>query len=168
MRILVGPLLRIWHKVRAFLRNSFWRARLGHLGYRARLYPYAVIHAPRHVLIGSDTVINDFVHIWGAGGVEIGKDVLIAAGVVITSQSHRIDALAQGRLYRDTVDNARVVIDDNVWIGSGAIVLPGVFIGRDSVVAAGSVVTRDVPPGCLVAGVPARLVRRLDREGGGM
>src|SRR5690606_41455691 len=58
-----------------------------------------------------------------------------------------------------------IVIEDNVWLGGGAIVLPGVTIGRDAVVGAGAVVTRDVPPGAVVVGNPARVVRRLG-EGG--
>jgi galactoside O-acetyltransferase len=106
-------------------------------------------------------VINAFVHIWGSGGVELGDDTLVAAHCTITSQTHAADALRRGKLYRDTNLTASVKIGSNVWIGSGAIILPGVTIGDDSIVAAGAVVRSDVPSGVLVAGVPARVVRSL-------
>ena len=62
---------------------------------------------------------------------------------------------------RDHVDGS-IVIEDGAWIGAGAIILPNVVVGARSVVGAGSVVTRSVPPGCVVAGNPARLLRRLE------
>ena len=60
----------------------------------------------------------------------------------------------------------RIVIEDNVWIGGGAIVLPGVTIGKNAVVGAGSVVTRDVRPNTVVAGNPAGLIREIDQGAG--
>jgi acetyltransferase-like isoleucine patch superfamily enzyme len=62
---------------------------------------------------------------------------------------------------------AQVIIEDHVWIGSRAIILPGVHIGHHSVVGAGSVVTKDISANCLAVGVPARVVRRFVRTGGG-
>ena len=73
---------------------------------------------------------------FGGGGVHVGED-------------------------RDHVDGS-IVIEDGAWIGAGAIILPNVVVGARSVVGAGSVVTRSVPPGCVVAGNPARLLRRLE------
>lgn len=119
------------------------------------------IYAPRQVSIGSNCVLNDFVHIWGSGGVIIEDETIVAAHTVITSQSHKIEALENAELYRETADNRPVYIGRNVWIGSNVTVLPGIEIGADSVVAAGAVVTRDVPPRTLVAGIPARVVRQL-------
>lgn len=93
--------------------------------------------------------------------MEIGNDVLIAAHTVITSVSHDTNALVNGLLYRETRTTAPVVISDNVWIGSSAVILPGVSIGRNSIVAAGCVVTRSVPPNSLVGGVPGRIIKTL-------
>jgi acetyltransferase-like isoleucine patch superfamily enzyme len=142
-------------------RRLIWSWRLGALGPGSRLYPYVRIYSPRLVRLGRDVVLNDFVHIWGAGGVTIGDDTLIAAHSVITSQSHDIDAGGKGLLYRETNANKAVTIGRNVWIGSNVTIVPGVTIGDNSVVAAGAVVTRDVPAHALVAGVPARTVRML-------
>lgn len=97
----------------------------------------------------------------GRGTVEIGDDSLIAAHVVITSETHDIDALSKGLLYRQTRQTSRVRIGNNVWIGSGAVVLPGVTIGDNSVVAAGAVVTKNIEANSLAVGVPARTVRSL-------
>ena len=143
------------------LRRIYWRTRLKDFGSSSTIYPFARIYSPHGVSIGENVSINDFVHIWGAGGIVIGDNSLIATHCVITSQSHRVDALGTGLLYRETNDNRPVRIGQNVWIGSGAIILPGIEIGSNSIVAAGSVVTKSVPPNSLYAGVPARLVRTL-------
>ncbi|WP_370867886.1 DapH/DapD/GlmU-related protein [Phenylobacterium sp.] len=105
--------------------------------------------------------INDFVHIRGGGGVRIEDGCLIAPHVVITSQSHDVDAVARGLDYRNTNTALPIHIGRNVWIGAGAVVLPGVTIGDGAIVAAGAVVSRDVDARCLVAGIPARFVRAL-------
>nr|WP_281974274.1 acyltransferase [Microbacterium terricola] len=143
------------------IRRSYWRLRTDGVGTGSRLASTVRIRAPRYVSIGARCVLNDFVHIWGAGGVEIGDDTLIAAHSVISSQSHDIDALAAGSLYRETAANARVVIGRNVWIASNVVIGPGVTVGDNAVIGAGSVVLKDVPPGTLVAGVPARAIRAL-------
>jgi acetyltransferase-like isoleucine patch superfamily enzyme len=137
------------------------RATLGHIGIGSRLTKTVKIYAGRTVHIGNRTVLNDFVHIWGAGGVTIGDDCLVAAHVVITSQSHDVSAARRGALYSQTTANQPVVIGDNVWIGSNATVLPGVTIGAGAVIGAGSVVTRDVKAYHLALGVPARTIRTL-------
>lgn len=152
-------------RIHVRLSQWYWRARLCAFGSGSRIYSMARIYVPRSVSIGRNVSINDFVHIWGGGGVIIGDNTLIAAHCVITSQTHDVSALKLGKLYRQTAVASGVKIGNNVWIGSGVIILPGVTIGNDSVVAAGAVVTRDVPAGTLVAGMPARPVRRLDVEG---
>lgn len=143
------------------LRTLDWRFTLGHLGPGSRVYPRAVVHSRHSVWIGSNVVVNDFVHIWGGGGVTIGNDSLLAAGVKIVTQTHQVDAGADGRLFRETNVSHPIVIGQNVWIGTNAAILPGVTIGDGAIVAAGAVVTRDVPDSTLVAGVPARVVRIL-------
>lgn len=145
----VGRVGRALHKLG---REVMWRSRLGHLGANFDIYPRVVIHNPRSVQIGDDVSIAEYVHIWGGGGVIIGNDTLIAAHVVITSQTHD----SASPRYRDSQLNAPVNIGANVWIGSGAIILPGVTICEGAVIGAGSVVTKDVPAHSVVAGVPAR------------
>lgn len=147
--------------IRARASFAVWSRLLGDLGAGTRISPTVRIYRPRRVFVGRTTSINDFVHIWGGGGVRIGSDCLIAAHTVITSQSHDSNALSKGVLYRQTSVARPVAIGDNVWIGSNAVILPGVAIGDGAIIGAGAVVTKDVPSRALVIGVPARVARML-------
>ena len=90
--------------------------------------------------------------------VTIGDDVQIGPYVQLLTATHPLEPDPR----RDKWESAEpIVIGDNVWLGGGVIVCPGVSIGDDTVVAAGSVVTRDLPAGVLAAGTPARVVREL-------
>ena len=113
----------------------------------------------RHISIGSNVFINCNVTILDTNRVTIGNDVFIAPGVVISPASHPIDP--EQRAAKIYVSSP-VVIEDRAWIGANATVLPGVTIGKNAIVGAGAVVTKDVPDNCIVAGVPAKLVRKLD------
>ncbi|QPC89333.1 DapH/DapD/GlmU-related protein [Mesorhizobium sp. INR15] len=105
--------------------------------------------------IGSRSFINSGVMIDVSAAVSIGKNCLIGDCVVIQdSNYHEID---EG----SGVKTKAVVIGDNVWIGRNSIILPGVEIGDHSVVGAGSVVTKSVPPRSLIAGNPAKLIREI-------
>jgi acetyltransferase-like isoleucine patch superfamily enzyme len=167
-RVLIGiaeiiciPLIRffLWifdsssvQRLRRIARYLRWKTILRSLGHDSDLYPFVVIHCPDKVSIGSNCILNQFVHIWGGGGVSIGHDVMIAAGTIITSHTHD----KRDVRYRDSDVISPVMIHDNVWIGSGAIILPGVTIGTGAIVGAGAVVTRDVPARAIVVGTPAR------------
>ena len=108
------------------------------------------------VSLGDNCGINAFVHIWGGGGVEIGNNVMIATHVSITSLTHDYNATD---MRFSQIIRKKVTIKDNVWIGAGAIILPGVTIGQGAVVGAGAVVTKDIPPLAIVIGNPARIVK---------
>jgi len=115
------------------------------------------------MIIGDDTWIGQFCYMNSAGGVEIGSRVGIGPGVKIMSSKHGEEGRDVPILLCD-LEFAGVVIEDDCDIGMGAIVLPGVTVGRGSQVGAGAVVTKDVPPYAVVAGVPARKIReRPDR-----
>ncbi len=88
----------------------------------------------------------------------IGNNVLIAPNVTISTAGHPIDAeiRASGQQF-----SLPVTIEDNVWLGSGVIVNPGVTIGRNSVIGAGSVVTKSIPPNVVAVGVPCRVLREI-------
>ncbi|MBN7816350.1 acyltransferase [Algoriphagus pacificus] len=109
-----------------------------------------------NISIGSNTDIGAFVHIWGNGGVFIGDRVLIASHVTITSLTHdysfKIIKNAPGI-------SAPIYIEDDVWIGSHSVIMPGIVIGKSAVVGAGAIVTKDVPPYAVVLGVPAKIVK---------
>ncbi len=108
------------------------------------------IHHAESVSVGDGSSIAGFCHIWGKGGVEIGRRVMIASHAAITSMTHdwKDEAMFRSLVCR------RVVIEDDVWIGAHSVILPGVTIGRGSVVGACSLVNHDVPPDCVGWGVP--------------
>jgi galactoside O-acetyltransferase len=132
------------------------RSKIATVGTAVRLRQPLVILHPEGLRIGSQVDIGEFVHIRANGGVTIGDRVLIASHAIITSREHPI-ALPRYGVTKD----APVRIEDDVWIGAGAIVLPGVSIGKGAVVAAGAVVTTDVPAMTVVAGVPARVLKQV-------
>jgi acetyltransferase-like isoleucine patch superfamily enzyme len=113
--------------------------------------------------VGDGTYIGRHAQINAWRSVRIGRDVLIADRVFITDADHNCaDAATPIRLQGDRFVGP-VDIHDGCWIGIGAVILPGVTVGRNAVVAANAVVTRDVPPRAVVGGVPARLIKLLDQ-----
>lgn len=93
--------------------------------------------------------------------IYFGKNILLGPGVQIYTENHPIDALSRLKKGHYVFP---VRIEDNVWIGGGSIINPGVIIGENSVVASGSVVTKSVPPNCLVGGVPAKVIKKINNE----
>lgn len=110
------------------------------------------------VMIGNHTRIG--LHNTIIGPVEIGSHVNLAQGITVTALNHNF-ANAQKRIDEQGVSTIPVTIEDDVWIGANAVILPGVTIGNHCVVAAGAVVTKDVPPHSLVAGVPAKVIKNI-------
>jgi maltose O-acetyltransferase len=112
--------------------------------------------------VGSGTFINFGCVILDVARVSIGSDVQIGPNVQILTATHPLDA-ATRRTGWERADP--ITIEDNAWLGGGVIVCPGVTIGRDSVIGAGAVVTKDVPPATLAVGNPARVIRILSEDG---
>jgi len=110
------------------------------------------------VIIGHHTRIG--LHNTVIGPVTIGSHVNLAQGITITALNHNFSDGGQ-RIDQQGITTAQVTIGDDIWIGANAVVLPGVTIGAHSVVAAGAVVTKDVPPHSLVAGVPAKIIKKI-------
>ena len=110
------------------------------------------------VTIGDHTRIG--IHSTIIGPVCIGSHVHLAQGITVTALNHRYDDKKR-RIDEQGVSTQPVVISDDVWIGANAVILPGVTIGRHAVVAAGAVVTKDVPDYCMVGGVPAKIIKNI-------
>ena len=110
------------------------------------------IRSPYRISVGSHTNINKKSVLDGRGGLTIGNNVDIAQEVNIWTEQHDYNS----PVYKSV--NKAVVIEDYVWIASRATILPGVCIGRGAVIACGAVVTKDVPPLAIVAGVPAKVI----------
>lgn len=134
---------------------------LGHCGQRVYLSPHCIIWNPAQMTLGDDVHIHGLTHIFAGGGVEIGAGTMISACCSITSVTHPV--VGRNRLSLPLILQP-VIIGKNVWVGTGAIILPGVVIGDDAVIGAGSVVTGDVPPRVVVLGSPARVVREIEPE----
>ena len=110
------------------------------------------------VIIGDHTRIG--LHNTIIGPVEIGNNVNLAQGITVTALNHNFGDTNK-RIDEQGVSTNAVKISNDVWIGANAVVLPGVTIGHHCVVAAGAVVTKDVPPHSLVAGVPAKVIKQI-------
>lgn len=110
------------------------------------------------VVIGDHTRVG--LHNTVIGPVTIGSHVNLAQGITITALNHNFEDKSQ-RIDDQGVSTNPVIIGDDIWIGANAVILPGVSIGHHSVVAAGAVVTKDVPPHSLVAGVPAKIIKEI-------
>ena len=110
------------------------------------------------VLIGDHTRIG--LHNTIIGPVKIGNHVNLAQGITVTALNHNFDDTNK-RIDEQGVNTKAVTIEDDVWIGANAVILPGATIGNHCVVAAGAVVTKDVPPHSLVAGVPAKVIKQI-------
>ena len=110
------------------------------------------------VMIGDHTRIG--LHNTIIGPVEIGSHVNLAQGITVTALNHNFDD-TEKRIDEQGVSTNPVTIKDDVWVGANAVILPGVTIGNHCVVAAGAVVTKDVPPHSLVAGVPAKVIKNI-------
>ncbi|AFP20444.1 acyltransferase [Geobacter sulfurreducens] len=139
-----------------WIRNILYPYRCGN---NVTIWDGVQIDKPSNLVIGNNVSINRGSFINAEGGVFIGSDVLIGPNVIIYSQNHNFTGEELTRLCG--YQKAPVVIEDNVWIASGCILLPGIKLGKGCVVGAGSIVTRDVPPKCLALGSPARVVKEL-------
>jgi acetyltransferase-like isoleucine patch superfamily enzyme len=123
--------------------------------YNFRDLPHAFIH------IGRDSLIGEYSVIRGQGGVTIGNRVYTSPMTQIIAVNHIFDNPSQPFVDQGITAEG-IVIEDDVWIGSNATITDGVRVGKGAVVAAGAVVTADVPAHTVVAGVPARVIKEID------
>jgi len=120
------------------------------------VFPPFYTNFGRFIYLGRNVFINHDCSFLDLGGITIEDDVMIGPRVNITSETHPLKVAD-----RKTLVPGAVMIKHNAWIGAAATVMPGITIGENSVVAAGAVVTKDVPANSIVAGVPAKVVKEL-------
>jgi maltose O-acetyltransferase len=131
---------------------------LGEYGEDADIRPPFQCDLGHQIRFGARSFANFNLVVLDVAPVTVGEDVQIGPNVQLLTAIHPLEAEPR----RDKWESAEpIVIGDNVWLGGGVIVLPGVTIGADTVVGAGSVVTKDLPAGVLAVGSPARVVREL-------
>lgn len=138
------------------LRRVFYVLAGVKIGKGSVIHMWANFFDPKNVQIGEDSIIGDHAFLDGRAKLKIGSHVDIASQVLIYNSEHNIND--NNFAVADKVIKEPVEIGDYVFIGPRAIILPGVKIGKGAVVAAGAVVTRDVPDFAIVAGVPAKVI----------
>lgn len=129
----------------------------------------ALTYNPK-IIIKDNVIINDNVHIGSTNYLEIGNNVLMASKIYISDHNHG-SYFGNNQSSPDTPPSARsvscdkcVIIGDNVWIGEFVSILPGVTIGRGSIIGSNSVVAKSIPPNCIAVGSPAKVVKKYNYD----
>lgn len=136
--------------------NSYFRLEL--------IDKYNNQHFTPKLLIGDNVSIGQYCHIGCINRIEIGNGVLIGSRVLIEDHSHGNTVYFDYRTptQRDLISKEKIIIGDNVWIGDGCVIMPGVNIGNNCIVGANSVVTKSFPKNVVIGGVPAKIIRELE------
>ena len=133
---------------------------LGHIGENSIIEPPFYCSYGQNIIIGDHVFLNVLCNILDCNEVNIGHHVMIGPAVQIYTAAHHLQAEPRKRGWEVAKS---IVIEDNVWLGGSVILLPGVRIGRNAVVGAGTVVSRSVPANTVVAGNPARVIREIEQ-----
>jgi len=160
----LGPDIGLTHWILNFPRLTKWFffKHFGSVGQNFEIRPYVTIVSSQNIFIGNNITLRPFVqlHAGSKAKIVIEDDVLIAPGVFITTNQHNyLDITLPIRNQGGNPND--ILIKKGSWIGANAIILDGVTVGKNSVVAAGAVVTKDVPDYCVVGGVPAKIIKHL-------
>lgn len=117
------------------------------------------------IIIGDNCGIGAYSHLTAMKGIYIGNNVRTGKGILITDNAHgasKRELLDMSPRKRPLISKGPVIIEDNVWIGEKASIMPGVTVGHGAIIAANAVVTHDVPPYSVVGGNPAKIIKQLD------
>ncbi|MCB9772162.1 MAG: CatB-related O-acetyltransferase [Candidatus Omnitrophica bacterium] len=139
------------------IRSIICKPLFGYCGKNVRVEPLAFFHSGRNISIGDDSSIGERSRILGK--VTIGKDVMMGEEVIIMTQNHNFERLDVAMCQQGFQKEEPVTIADDVWIGARVMILPGVNVGKGAVLAAGAIVTKDVPEYAIVGGNPAKLIK---------
>ncbi|WP_213805520.1 DapH/DapD/GlmU-related protein [Granulicella sp. dw_53] len=131
--------------------DKYLKSQLGSCGQRVSIAPTVVILGKSGLHLGDDVEINNLCHLFAGGNITIGPRTMISASCSLTSTTHSQAVSARSRMI-----NIPINIGADVWLGTGAIVLPGISIGEGAIIGAGAVVTKNVAPRTIVVGNPAR------------
>lgn len=151
LQSILRRIFRIWDRIWLRIKYLLLSLLIHDLGKGVRVYGWPKLYWPEKISIGDYTTINHGVVIGGRGGVKIGSHVRLSPYAIIESGYLNTETSSLPRQHK----SKPIVIGDGVWVASGAIVLAGVTIGNNSVIAAGAVVTKDVPPNMIAMGIPA-------------
>ena len=157
MKTVIRRIRETLHSAQQWARRLWWSSILAEFGRHSVVYGRIVVNMPENVSIGDHSALNEGVVLNARGRIVIGDYVKISAGCIIntTGLDYSKTGPERDHIVRD------VVIKDGAWIGAGALVNPGVTVGEQAVVGAGSVVTASVPDATIVVGVPAALLKKI-------
>lgn len=141
------------------LRARFWKMFFKNMGKNVIIFDQFTCLSPQNVSLGHDVSITRDVIFYGQGGIDIGNYVMIAPGVMIITAGHGFSKTGIP-MVKQEFTKAKVTIGNDVWIAVRAVILPGVTIGDGAIIGGGAVVTKDVPPYSIVAGVPAKVIKK--------
>jgi acetyltransferase-like isoleucine patch superfamily enzyme len=167
----IGPDIPLTHW-RLFFKSTMKKLcskKFKHFGQNSEFRPGAYAECCSKISIGDNVVIRPTTFLFadptpGGGSITIEDKVLIGPGVHLYTNNHEfkeIDKLIYDQGYPDPTEEDSIILRTGCWIGGGAILLPGVVVGKNSVVAAGAIVTKSVPDFTIVAGSPAKVLRKL-------
>ena len=142
-------------------RQAILQQLLGEIGQNSIIEPPFYCAYGKNTYLGDHVFLNVLCTILDCNEVRIGNHVMIGPNVQIYTAAHVLEAEARNQGWEVAKP---IVIEDNVWLGGGAIILPGVTIGRNAVVGAGAVVSRNVPANMVVAGNPAKVIREIEQQ----
>ena len=146
-------MLYVFSHIGRIIRKTLIRLSIQKCGTGLRVYGPVKISSHHNIIMGDRCALNHGVMLLARGGIKMGDDVVLSPYAIVTTDSldNSVKVLPRPHI------SAPVVIKDGAWIGARATILPGVTIGKNAIVAAGSVVREDVPENALVAGVPAKI-----------
>jgi maltose O-acetyltransferase len=142
------------------LRRQLLETLLGSIGEDTEIRPPLYVDYGAHLTVGARCFANFGLVALDVAAITIGDDVQIGPNVQLLTPTHPVEPEPRRQKWEAAEP---IVIGDNVWLGGGVIVLPGVTIGENTVVGAGAVVTRDLPANVVAVGIPARVVRSLEQ-----
>lgn len=147
--------------------NSIASLRKAKIGKGSNVHPTVILRQPERITIGQNCSINHN-NIFQAGKriatITLGNNVLTAANCMFIAYTHGWDDPEEPIMYQDCYD-ASIIVEDDVWLGHGVTVTAGVRIGKGSIIGAGAVVNKDIPPYSIAVGVPAKVIKsRLDKS----
>lgn len=144
------------------LRQKLLKEMLGGVGENCYIEPpFHGNWGGKNLFFGNNVYANFNLTVVDDVEIIVGNNVMFAPNVTLTTANHPLDPTLRSKAFQYA---KKIVIEDNVWLGSGVVVLPGVTIGKNSVIGAGAVVTKDIPPNVLAMGVPCRVVREIGED----
>ena len=152
--------LRIYQKqtkIIILIRTFFWKLLFKKFGNNSKIFGRVVIYSPENIEFGHNSTLNEGVLLNARTTIKIGNFVHISPYCTLNTGELEYQKIMSERTHK----SRPIEIEDGVWIGSGAIINPGVKIGKNSVIGAGAVVTKDIPENSVAVGVPAEVIKKI-------